>query len=79
MTICESFPMGTHWLWHIFNSAGGFTAMLAIITLQTQGAAKRPAQPDRRSRGIISVGISASASAHSSLGQRRVLTGTEPV
>lgn len=45
MTICESFPMGTHWLWHIFNSAGGFTAMLAIITLQTQGAAKRPPQP----------------------------------
>ena len=45
MTICESFPMGTHWLWHIFNSAGGFTAMLAIITLQTQGALKRPTQP----------------------------------
>lgn len=42
MRICESFPMGTHWLWHIFNSAGGFTAMLAIITLQTQGALKRP-------------------------------------
>lgn len=45
MTICDSFPMGTHWLWHMFNSAGGFTAMLAIITLQTQGAPKRPTQP----------------------------------
>jgi ceramidase len=39
--VCDSFPMGTHWLWHMFNSAGGFTAMLAIITLQTQGAPKR--------------------------------------
>ena len=43
--VCDMFPMGTHWLWHIFNSAGGFTAMLAIITLQTQGAAKRSTQP----------------------------------
>jgi hypothetical protein len=39
--ICDAFPLGTHWLWHIFNSAGGFAAMLAIITLQTQGAPKR--------------------------------------
>ena len=45
LTVCDSFPMGTHWLWHMFNSAGGFTAMLAIITLQTQGAAKRPTEP----------------------------------
>ena len=45
LTVCDSFPMGTHWLWHMFNSAGGFTAMLAIITLQTQGAAKRQPQP----------------------------------
>jgi len=44
LEICDSFPMGTHWLWHMFNSAGGFTAMLAIITLQVQGAPKR--QPD---------------------------------
>jgi len=44
MTVCDSFPMGTHWLWHIFNSAGGFTAMLAIITLQTQGAPRRSTQ-----------------------------------
>ena len=43
--ICNMFPIGTHWLWHMFNSAGGFTAMLAIITLQTQGAAKRQPQP----------------------------------
>jgi hypothetical protein len=41
LTICDTFPMGTHWLWHMFNSAGGFTAMLAIITLQTQGAPRR--------------------------------------
>ena len=41
LTVCDSFPMGTHWLWHIFNSAGGFCAMLAIVTLQTQGAPKR--------------------------------------
>jgi hypothetical protein len=40
LELCDSFPMGTHWLWHIFNSAGGFTAMLAIITLQTEGARK---------------------------------------
>jgi hypothetical protein len=39
--VCDVFPIGTHWLWHIFNSAGGFTAMLAIITLQTQGAPRR--------------------------------------
>jgi hypothetical protein len=44
MTVCDGFPMGTHWLWHIFNSAGGFTAMLAIITLQTQGAPRRSTQ-----------------------------------
>jgi hypothetical protein len=43
--VCDVFPMGTHWLWHIFNSAGGFTAMMAIITLQTEGARKRPPQP----------------------------------
>jgi hypothetical protein len=41
LTVCDSFPMGTHWLWHIFNSAGGFTAMLAIVTLQTEGAPRR--------------------------------------
>src|SRR5262245_324689 len=41
LEICDSFPMGTHWLWHMFNSAGGFTAMLAIVTLQTQGAPRR--------------------------------------
>src|SRR5262245_925623 len=44
LELCDSFPMGTHWLWHIFNSAGGFTAMLAIVTLQTEGARKR--QPE---------------------------------
>jgi hypothetical protein len=41
ITACEYLPMGTHWLWHMFNSAGGFTAMLVIITLQTQGAPRR--------------------------------------
>jgi hypothetical protein len=41
LAVCDAFPVGTHWLWHMFNSAGGFTAMLAIITLQTQGAPKR--------------------------------------
>ena len=45
LEFCDSFPMGTHWLWHMFNSAGGFTAMLAIITLQTQGAPKRREEP----------------------------------
>ena len=41
LEVCESFPLGTHWLWHMFNSAGGFTAMLAVITLQMEGA-RRP-------------------------------------
>jgi hypothetical protein len=45
LTACEYLPVGTHWLWHIFNSAGGFTAMLAIITLQTEGARTRQPQP----------------------------------
>jgi ceramidase len=45
LEFCDSFPMGTHWLWHIFNSAGGFTAMLAIITLQTQSVPKRQPEP----------------------------------
>ena len=45
VTICDTFPMGTHWLWHIFNSAGGFTAMLAIITLQTEGVRRRRPEP----------------------------------
>jgi hypothetical protein len=44
LTACDYLPIGTHWLWHIFNSAGGFTAMLAIITLQTQGAPRRQPQ-----------------------------------
>ena len=44
LTVCDSFPLGTHWLWHMFNSAGGFTAMMAIITLQTQGARKPQTQ-----------------------------------
>src|SRR5215213_8722679 len=41
LEICDSFPMGTHWLWHMFNSAGAFMAMLAVITLETQGAPRR--------------------------------------
>jgi hypothetical protein len=44
LEVCDVFPMGTHWLWHMFNSAGGFMAVLAVITLQTQGAPKRPPQ-----------------------------------
>ena len=43
--ICDAFPMGTHWLWHIFNSAGGFTAMMAVITLETKGALRRREEP----------------------------------
>jgi hypothetical protein len=45
LSVCEAFPIGTHWLWHMFNSAGGFAAMLAVITLQTQGAPRRQPQP----------------------------------
>jgi hypothetical protein len=45
LEVCDAFPTGTHWLWHMFNSAGGFTAMLAIVTLQTQGAPRRQPHP----------------------------------
>jgi hypothetical protein len=39
---CAYIPFGTHFLWHIFNSAGAFMGVIALVTLHTQGAKARP-------------------------------------
>jgi hypothetical protein len=31
---CAYIPVGTHFLWHIFNSAGAFSGIVALVTLQ---------------------------------------------
>jgi len=41
LDVCQYFPMGTHFLWHMFNSGGAFLVILAMITLETEGALKR--------------------------------------
>jgi len=38
---CQYILIGTHFLWHMFNSGGAFLAILAMIALQTEGATKR--------------------------------------
>ena len=32
-TVCQSFPIGTHFLWHSFLSAGGFLGIITLIRL----------------------------------------------
>jgi hypothetical protein len=41
---CAYIPFGTHFLWHILNSAGAFMGVVALVTLQrkTSGARPRP-------------------------------------
>ena len=41
LTACEYFPMGTHFLWHMFNSGGAFMVILAMIIVQSEAAVKR--------------------------------------
>ena len=49
LSVCESIPMGTHFLWHSFLSAGGFLGVLALIEIpsvrngQTAQSAPEPA------------------------------------
>ena len=41
LDICDYVPFGTHFLWHIFNSAGAFMGIVALVTLQDAMAARR--------------------------------------
>lgn len=34
-SMCDTVPMGTHFLWHVFLSAAAFAVMQALITLET--------------------------------------------
>jgi hypothetical protein len=45
-SMCATIPFGTHFLWHIFLSAGAFMGIMTIITLAEAGARKSavPAQ-----------------------------------
>jgi hypothetical protein len=45
LAVCASFPLGTHFLWHMFNSLGAFLTIFALIVLQTEGAPKKQARP----------------------------------
>ncbi len=45
LEVCSYFPLGTHFLWHIFNSGGAFLTIFALIVLQTEGAPKKQARP----------------------------------
>jgi hypothetical protein len=42
LDLCSYIPFGTHFLWHIFNSAGAFMGIIALVTLQDAVAAARP-------------------------------------
>jgi hypothetical protein len=41
MEACAFIPVGTHFLWHIFNSAGAFMGIVALVTLQ-EAESRRP-------------------------------------
>jgi hypothetical protein len=45
MTACDYLPFGTHFLWHIFNSAGAFMGVLSLITLEQASVRIPRAQP----------------------------------
>ena len=45
LSVCSSFPIGTHFLWHSFLSAGGFLGVLALIELPAIRRAKSVPQP----------------------------------
>ena len=40
LSVCDSIPIGTHFLWHSFLSAGGFLGVLALIELPAVRRAK---------------------------------------
>jgi hypothetical protein len=42
-SMCETVPMGTHFLWHVFLSAAAFMCMQALITLETNHRTLTPA------------------------------------
>jgi hypothetical protein len=39
---CESIGMGTHFLWHMFLSAGAFLCLFTILTLDATRRGERP-------------------------------------
>lgn len=45
LSVCASIPIGTHFLWHSFLSAGGFLGILALIELPAVRRAKSAPQP----------------------------------
>ncbi len=45
MTACDYLPFGTHFLWHIFNSAGAFMGVLSLIVLEKANVRVPRAQP----------------------------------
>ena len=45
LSVCASLPIGTHFLWHSFLSAGGFLGVLALIELPAIRSVKRAPQP----------------------------------
>ncbi len=38
--VCDTYPIGTHFLWHVFLSAAAFLGILAIIAVVRAGAAR---------------------------------------
>jgi hypothetical protein len=45
LSVCDSIPFGTHFLWHSFLSASGFLGILALIELPAVRRAKSAPQP----------------------------------
>ena len=43
LSACDYIAVGTHFLWHIFNSAGAFMGVIALVTLQNAAARPQPA------------------------------------
>jgi hypothetical protein len=36
LAVCQTIPMGTHFLWHSFLSAGAFSGILALTRLPAE-------------------------------------------
>jgi len=45
LSVCSAFPIGTHFLWHSFLSAGGSLGVVALVELPVARAARRAAEP----------------------------------
>jgi hypothetical protein len=45
LSVCSAFPIGTHFLWHSFLSAGGALGVVALVELPITKSAGRAAEP----------------------------------